>query len=234
MTTAHIRTGRLATCTTQQREIRGATDTGLSVVPHGLMFHHFHGPGLAPSQGSISGDTLARIIDRYRDSHNLLDAADYLQRARNNQLEACDTCLTFDDSLLCQYQVALPVLQHYNLRGFWFVYSSVITGNIEQQVLQIRIKWARIRSGLKTGVVSSKSSKTGGLTGRAERGTQPSCGLQPAEDHPGNRDRGDQHSWPSPSHTTRQAGPHRAVREVEVMRAGGRQGDRSRQWSGPC
>jgi len=31
-----------------------------------------------------------------------------------------------------------------------------------------------------------------------------------------NRDRGDQHSWPSPSHTTRHAGPHRAVGAVEV------------------
>jgi hypothetical protein len=34
-----------------------------------------------------------------------------------------------------------------------------------------------------------------------------------------------------PCHTTRHAGPHRAVREVEVMRDGVRRVCRSRQWS---
>lgn len=106
-----------------------------TILPHGLMFHHFHGPSFAPSQGSISADTLARILDHYADSHCLLDADDYLQRARSGELGERDVCVTFDDSLLCQYALALPVLETYRLRAFWFVYSSVITGNIE--VLEI-------------------------------------------------------------------------------------------------
>ena len=40
-----------------------------------------------------------------------------------------------------------------------------------------------------------------------------------------------QKSCPFPSHTTRHAGPHRAVRVVEVMRVGVRQVYRSRQWA---
>lgn len=104
-------------------------------VPHGLMFHHFHGPKFAPSQGSIDTDTFVKIIDHYAGTHNLLNAMDYLKRARNDQLEAGDVCITFDDSLLCQYKLALPVLQRYGLTAFWFVYSSVVTGNIE--VLEI-------------------------------------------------------------------------------------------------
>jgi hypothetical protein len=37
-----------------------------------------------------------------------------------------------------------------------------------------------------------------------------------------------------PCHTTRHAGPHRAVREVEVMRVSARQGGQSRQSSAHC
>ena len=37
-------------------------------VSHGLMFHHFHGPGFAPSQGSITADTFASIIDHYTEA----------------------------------------------------------------------------------------------------------------------------------------------------------------------
>lgn len=102
-----------------------------ATVPHGLMFHHFHGPAQAPSQGSISADTLARIIDHYADTHELLQADDYLARARNATLGERDVCVTFDDSLQCQFDIALPVLEQRDLRAFWFVYSSVITGNIE-------------------------------------------------------------------------------------------------------
>jgi hypothetical protein len=46
-----------------------------------------------------------------------------------------------------------------------------------------------------------------------------------------NRDRGGQDTWPAPSHTTRHAGPHRAVRIVEVMRAEARRAGRSKQWA---
>jgi hypothetical protein len=40
-----------------------------------------------------------------------------------------------------------------------------------------------------------------------------------------NRHRGGQNYWPVPCHTTRHAGPHRAVREVEVMTSGACRGD---------
>jgi peptidoglycan/xylan/chitin deacetylase (PgdA/CDA1 family) len=95
------------------------------------MFHHFHGAGHGPSQGSIAADTLAAIVEHYAERHHLLDAAEYLARARAGRLEPGDVCLTFDDSLLCQYQVALPVLERLGLTAFWFVYSSVVVGNVE-------------------------------------------------------------------------------------------------------
>src|SRR5690606_22885896 len=33
--------------------------------------------------------------------------------------------------LLCEYEIAAPVMESYGLTAFWFVYSSVFEGNIE-------------------------------------------------------------------------------------------------------
>ena len=99
--------------------------------PHGLMFHHFHGTGFAPSQGSIDADTFEHILAHYAQSHRVLDADEYLQRALSGELGPRDVCITFDDSLLCQYDVALPVLERHGLHAFWFIYSGVIAGRIE-------------------------------------------------------------------------------------------------------
>lgn len=100
-------------------------------VPHGLMFHHFHGEHFSPSQGSIGAGTFGQILAHYLETRQVLDAGTYLRRARHGQLESDDVCITFDDSLLCQYEIARPVLERAGITAFWFVYSSVITGGIE-------------------------------------------------------------------------------------------------------
>lgn len=99
-------------------------------VAHGIMFHHFHDGTHPVSQGSISADQLAQIID-HLGAGRILGAREWLRRATTGSLEPRDVCLTFDDALLCQYDVALPVLEHFHLTGFWFVYTSVCTGTIE-------------------------------------------------------------------------------------------------------
>jgi peptidoglycan/xylan/chitin deacetylase (PgdA/CDA1 family) len=43
-----------------------------------------------------------------------------------------DVCLTFDDNLLCQYEVAEPILRQHGLTAFWFVYTSVCQGKLER------------------------------------------------------------------------------------------------------
>ena len=62
----------------------------------------------------------------------MLSANDWFSKAKANCLGEGDVCLTFDDALLCQYDIALPVLEKYNLTAFWFVYSSVLAGGIEK------------------------------------------------------------------------------------------------------
>jgi peptidoglycan/xylan/chitin deacetylase (PgdA/CDA1 family) len=96
------------------------------------MFHHFHDTlDHAPSQGSIDADQLAQII-RDIGRGRILPAIEFQNRAIAGKLSDHHVCLTFDDNLLCQYDVAVPVLEEFGLTAFWFVYTSVMQGNIER------------------------------------------------------------------------------------------------------
>lgn len=99
--------------------------------PTGLMFHHFHGQDHPQTQGSISGNTFESILEFISQDHRILKAKDWLDRAKTGSLERQDVCVTFDDTLACQYDVALPVLEKHDLTGFWFVYTSILEGGLE-------------------------------------------------------------------------------------------------------
>ena len=43
-------------------------------------------------------------------------------------LEPSDICLSFDDALRCQYDLALPVLKEYKIKAFFFIYSALLCG----------------------------------------------------------------------------------------------------------
>jgi peptidoglycan/xylan/chitin deacetylase (PgdA/CDA1 family) len=99
--------------------------------PHGLMFHHFHDERHPPGQGSISAAQLICIVER-AGPERILPAREFHHRAMKGRLRPLDLCITFDDNLRCQYDVALPVLEHYGITAFWFAYTSVLQGNIEK------------------------------------------------------------------------------------------------------
>lgn len=90
---------------------------------HGLMFHHFHNNKFLKSQGSITKNDLINIIE-YVGPKNILSAELWLEKFLKNQLNPSEVCITFDHGLKCQFEIALPVLDSYNLTAFWFVYSS--------------------------------------------------------------------------------------------------------------
>jgi peptidoglycan/xylan/chitin deacetylase (PgdA/CDA1 family) len=99
------------------------------ILPHGIMFHHFHDSSKhIRGQGSISEHQFEKIIQHY--GKNILSADNWFKRATSNSLKDKDICITFDDGLLSQYDIALPILEKYNLTAFWFVYSSPLTGKI--------------------------------------------------------------------------------------------------------
>lgn len=96
---------------------------------HGLMFHHFHDDQHPKGQGAIDRTRFERILDAY--GERILSANEWLARSKDGTLASDSVCLTFDDALKCQIDVALPVLSERGLTAFWFVYSSVFEGNVE-------------------------------------------------------------------------------------------------------
>jgi len=97
------------------------------VGSHGIMFHHFHGGKHPEGQGSLSSDDFQEMLLWLRSNYRVLDASDYYEAALSGTLTDLDTCLTFDDSLLCQYEIAAPILTDEGLTAFYFVYSSAFT-----------------------------------------------------------------------------------------------------------
>lgn len=105
-------------------------------MSYGLMFHHFHGEGHPIVQGSISASDLEQIIE-YIGPQNIVCAQEWAQLMREQKLAPHHCCLTFDDALKCQTDVALPVLEKYGLTGLWFISTSVFEGGNPLEIFRL-------------------------------------------------------------------------------------------------
>lgn len=94
-------------------------------MAHGIMFHHFHSEVHPERSGSISADELERMITHIEGSHKILDPRDFQSDLERNQLENDAVILSFDDGLLCQIDVALPVLESKSIRALFNIYTGV-------------------------------------------------------------------------------------------------------------
>ena len=93
------------------------------------MFHHFHDDGIhTKAQGSIDKDDFYRIIN-FIGRNNILDADVFFEKYMNNKLKENEVCLTFDDAIKCQIDIALPILEDLKIKSFFFVYTSMFEGN---------------------------------------------------------------------------------------------------------
>lgn len=96
------------------------------------MLHHFHDEFKHPQvQGSISAEQLEKLIE-YLGPSRFLPAKEWVRNAQSDSLKNYDLCLTFDDNLRSQLDVALPVLMRHNLTAFFFVYTSPLEGRLER------------------------------------------------------------------------------------------------------
>jgi peptidoglycan/xylan/chitin deacetylase (PgdA/CDA1 family) len=102
--------------------------------PHGIMLHYFHDGRHPAGQGSLSADQLAELL-RFLGPERMLPARRWLARASAGTLERDEICLTFDDNLRCQYDVARPVLRDLGLTAFWFVPTAALRGEFARQDL---------------------------------------------------------------------------------------------------
>ena len=95
---------------------------------HGIMFHHFHDNGIhTKGQGSIDQNEFKKMIN-FIGRNNILDADIFFEKLRNNKLKNNEVCLTFDDAIKCQIDIALPVLEELKIKSFFFVYTSIFEG----------------------------------------------------------------------------------------------------------
>lgn len=96
-------------------------------MPSGLMFHALHDGIAHPKvQGSLEADELRRAIDRYQ--NRLLNAKDFLAMHEHGMLDPDALCLTFDDGVRSQWDIARPVLEEYHLTAFFFVPTAPLIG----------------------------------------------------------------------------------------------------------
>ncbi len=96
------------------------------------MFHRFHKEATRPlGQGSIT-DVEFEAILRYVGMERILSPREWLARVQTGTLQLTDICITFDDGLKSQFEVALPVLNRLGLKSFWFVFSSVLNGSVDR------------------------------------------------------------------------------------------------------
>lgn len=97
---------------------------------HGVMFHHFLGGDHPRIQGATTRDEFVRMLAVLR-GVGLLSADEWREKALAGRLAPTDVCLTFDDNLRSQVDIALPVLAERGLKAFWFPYTAPIVGEIE-------------------------------------------------------------------------------------------------------
>ena len=101
-------------------------------MKYSAMFHHFHDnfdyPELYGS-GSISAIDFHLIIDYLDNCFNLLTPNEFTQKVKNNSIKELDLCLTFDDSLKCQFDIVYPELEKRKLKACFFVYSDAFSKN---------------------------------------------------------------------------------------------------------
>lgn len=100
---------------------------------HGIMFHHFHdGDRHIKCQGSLDAQELEEVLDYYQNRYKLISAREFYEKVLRNKLDADEACVTFDDTLKCQYDIAYPVLRSRGLTAFWFVNTLPLNGGISE------------------------------------------------------------------------------------------------------
>jgi len=104
---------------------RVARAGAVTPLPHGLMFHHFHGGAHPPVQGSVSVEDFEGLLTK----GGIAGPGVWIDAAERRSLPGLPlSALTFDDGLRSQFDVAKLVLDAYGLKVFWFVPSLPLTG----------------------------------------------------------------------------------------------------------
>ena len=87
----------------------------LKLQPNTIVFHNFHNKSSVKLQGSISSFKFEKTIIKLKKNFNLLNADIFYSKLINGNLSKRDVSLSFDDGLKSQYDIAVPILNKYNI-----------------------------------------------------------------------------------------------------------------------
>ena len=96
------------------------------------MFHRLHKVGTKPKgQGSISSKRFREIILEIG-VDNFLSPEEWMDCSNSNKNTNKKYCITFDDGLKSQFEIALPILEEFGLKAFWFIYTKTFTSSFDR------------------------------------------------------------------------------------------------------
>jgi len=98
-----------------------------SKFAHGLMFHRFSN---SKKNNYIPGSLIKKDLEdiiKYVGRNRILTPQKWLNKLAKNKLNKNNLCITFDDGLKSQYKIALPVLNKYKIKAFWFIHTGIFS-----------------------------------------------------------------------------------------------------------
>ena len=103
-----------------------------SKFAHGIMFHRFQNSiNKNASYGALTSKSLTKLIN-FVGRKRILNPDEWINKLNKGNLKKKDICLTFDDGLKSQIKVALPVLEKFNIKAFWFIHCSTLPNNFDK------------------------------------------------------------------------------------------------------
>ena len=103
-----------------------------STFPHGIMFHRFQdSKNKNAVTGALTSKNLRKLIN-FIGRKRILNPDEWISKLNKGNLEKKDVCLTFDDGLKSQIKVALPVLEKFNIKAFWFIHCNTLPNNFDK------------------------------------------------------------------------------------------------------
>lgn len=96
---------------------------------HGIMFHHFHSDRILSRPGSFSSSDFSRSLDVLERDFHIVSPETFFHSLDRKVRPDNQVLLTFDDALMSQFDVALPVLRERGITGAFAIYSSLYMGS---------------------------------------------------------------------------------------------------------
>ncbi len=99
----------------------------------GINFHYFHDKNHLQGNDSLSNDSFTKIVKLIK-RQKILNPEDFIKNLKKKN-SVNSVCFTFDDGLRSQLDIALSVLEKFNINAFLFVPTIFLKGDADLMIL---------------------------------------------------------------------------------------------------